>query len=114
MMCITWLAAGAVDKSTRLPGDVLPWLILLIGLILIGGAVIYFVRRWLYQDSSSAHDVGFTLQDLRDLHTRGELTDEEFQLAKTRMIGRLSTPPAAPPKPKQTDPSTGNHEQSSE
>lgn len=54
----------------------------------MGGMLIYFVRKWMAGDSSTPAE-GFTLQDLRDLHARGELTDEEYQNARTAMIGRV-------------------------
>lgn len=93
MMIAAWLANAAAPRgpSSRPVGDVLPWLILLVGLIIVGGVAIYFFRRWMWHDSRSS-TAGFTLQDLRDLHARGELTDEEFNAAKAAMIGRLAEP----------------------
>src|SRR3954471_17691974 len=80
------------DKSGRLFADVVPWLILLIGVVLAGAVVIYFIRRYLRSDDPHAAD-GFTLHDLREMHEAGDLTDAEFQRAKAAMIGRLRTAP---------------------
>jgi len=100
-----WMLARA-DKSSRLLGEILPWLILLVGVVLAGGVAIYFIRRSL-KDSQS-HAEAFTLQDLRDMHAAGELSDEEFERAKAQMIGRLRTPV----NPPDDAASTGNQRQS--
>jgi len=102
-----WMPAFAPDKSSRLFGEVLPWLILLIGVVLAGAIAIYYIRRSL-KDTKS-HGGGFTLQDLRDMHAAGELSDDEFERAKAQMIGRLRTPANSP----DDSASTGNHRQSS-
>jgi len=106
MTSITWIAFQSADKSSRLLSNVLPWLILLIGVIVAGGVVMYVVRRSLNSERTASQ--GFTLQDLRDMHAAGELSDEEFERAKAMMIGRL----AGPSQPEKTDSPTGNQKQS--
>ncbi len=64
----------------------LPWLGALALAVLIGAVAIYFVRRWLTPADGKSGD--FTLQQLRDLHAAGGLTDEEFGRAKDVVIGR--------------------------
>lgn len=86
------------DRSNRLFSDIAPWLIVLVGVVLLGGVAIYLIRRWLRNDQPGSSG-GFTLHDLRELHAAGELSDEEFTRAKAQMIGRLKTPPKPPPKP---------------
>lgn len=77
--------------AERSASEVIPWLILFIGIVLVGGVLIFYVRKWMkgggFDSSGSA---GFTLQELRDMHARGELTDAEFHSARAAMIGRLS------------------------
>jgi hypothetical protein len=80
----------AVDPS-RLFQDLLPWLLGLIGIVVVGAAVMYAIRRMFRGDASGSSD-DFSLQDLRDLHARGELSDEEFARAKTAIIGRAQQP----------------------
>jgi hypothetical protein len=80
----------AADKTLVL-SNILPWLILLIGLTLAGGVLIYFVRRSLKGGDTSA-PAGFTLQDLRDMHAAGEISDAEFERARSLMINRLRGP----------------------
>ncbi len=114
-----WLADAAIDpdKPGRLFGNLLPWLIMLVGFVFVGGVVIFYIRRWMKNDAMS-NQSGFTLQDLRDMHRRGELTVEQFNAAKLAMVGRLTKPPSTVPtgeKPAAgSENEAGNHEQSSE
>ena len=83
------------SPASRLVGDVLPWLGVLVLAVLIGAGLIHFVHRWLTRDEQRPSD--FTLQQLRDLHAAGKLTDDEFQRAKGAVIGRAAAddgPPA--------------------
>jgi hypothetical protein len=91
------------DQSGKLFGEILPWLLVLIGVVMAGGVLIMFIRRRL-QDSSSSSSPGFTLQDLRNLHARGELTDDEFERAKTQMIGNLKSTTKPKPEADAADP----------
>ncbi len=95
------LAAGGLFS------DVAPWLALLAGLCLIGFVVMVWIRRSIHDESSSSAP-GFTLQDLRDMRASGELSDEEFERARARMLARLTEPSGndddeAPPKPDNPD-----------
>jgi hypothetical protein len=81
------LASTAARPENLFP-ELLPWLLVLLGVVIIGVGVIYFLRRAIHSESSSGQG-GFTLQDLRDLHRSGELSDEEFERAKNQMVGRL-------------------------
>lgn len=95
--------ASAARSAEQLPADILPWLLVLVAVIIVGGVIIYLVRRSLYSNTSSS-SAGFTLHDLRTLHAAGELSEEEFQRAKAQMIGRL----AAGPKQSDSNPATGS------
>jgi hypothetical protein len=62
------------------------WCLLAIGLLVGGFFAVTWVRRWAKQDDSAAGAIGFTLSDLRQLHKAGQMTDEEFERAKTKMV----------------------------
>lgn len=62
----------------------LPWLGLLVLLILIGGAIAILIRRRMSIDD--APTIGFTLGDLRAMRDRGEISDEEFEQAREKMV----------------------------
>src|SRR5690554_1191289 len=61
------------------------WLLVLLGLVVIAAAAALWLRRWYRSDQSTAA-IGFTLGDLRRLHREGQMTDDEFERAKARMI----------------------------
>lgn len=63
--------------------DVLPWAGLLAIITLVGGGIAVFVRRNIFVGSEPT--VGFTLEDLREMRAKGEITDEEFELSRARM-----------------------------
>ena len=86
---------AATDKSSQLFGEVLPWLLLLLGVIVAGGVIIYIARRRINVDSTDTTG-GFTLHDLRELHKAGEMSDEEYARAKAQMIGRAAAGNADP------------------
>ncbi len=67
---------------------VLPWLAVLALLVVAGGVAVWFVRRWLGRSGASG-PAGFSLQELRQLHAQGRLTDDEFERAKASIIGRV-------------------------
>ena len=115
MRVIPFAIATAADRSSELFSHVLPWVLVLIGVIIAGGVIIVTLRRRLGQDSAASSH-GFTLHDLRSLHARGELTDEEFERAKAQMIGHLTAAKNAQKtrsKSEDADSPTGNSGQSS-
>lgn len=119
MSCLFGAAAiPSGDRSGQLFSSILPWLLLLAVVAVVGVVVILLVRRWLTSESSR-ETIGFTLQDLRNLHAAGELSDEEYERARASMIGRLQSPspPSPPPElpsespaqsPRPSDPPPGN------
>ena len=103
------LTLAVTDKSSELFKTVLPWLIVLLGVIIVGGAIIYVARRYVNAASGEA-SAGFTLHDLREMHRAGEISDEEFARAKSQMIGRTAARNAAHASgpPETGDPPSGN------
>lgn len=68
--------------------ELLPWLVVLLITVIVGGVVMYVARRIAHR-SDNQQDIGFTLHDLRQLHERGELTDEQFERARAKMIASV-------------------------
>jgi uncharacterized membrane protein len=66
--------------------EILPATILLVVLVIIGGFIIMRARKMVKRSMKS--EMPFTLSQLRKLHKRGELSDEEFQRAKVSMIDK--------------------------
>ena len=89
MMPVDWpLSTAAASRPGDLFGQVWPWLAALLLVVGVGALVIYLIRRSMGRQDSDSE--GFTLQDLRDLHASGALSDEEFAKAKALIIGRVS------------------------
>lgn len=79
------LVLAAASRSTNLFGDLLPWLIVLIAIVLVGAGIVYYLRKSLHEDTPGTSD-GFTLYDLRQLHDSGQLSDIEYENARSAMI----------------------------
>ena len=67
-----------------------PWLITFVVIVLVGGAVIGVVRKWM-RGSDDSEQIGFTLGDLRELHRDGKLSTEELKLAEERIISSVQS-----------------------
>ena len=78
---------------------VLGWSLVLICLLLVGFFAISKLRQWLKEDDTPAPGIGFTLSDLRQLHKQGQMTDEEFERAKAKIIGGAKEMAAKLPDP---------------
>jgi hypothetical protein len=84
------------------------WYILLIGVIgvgamLLGTLVACLVRRRLQSPPSSQ---AFTVQDLREMRLRGEITDQEYEAMRVATIARVSrsaSPEGQEPAPSDPD-----------
>jgi len=90
---MTWLSTSlaATDvlpapKSTF--AEILPVLLVLVGVVFAGFIVISVVRKWMRGDVGQP-DQGFTLSDLRRLHREGKLSDEELERAESQMIRKV-------------------------
>jgi hypothetical protein len=83
---------GPGPLAAAAPGELFqqlwPWLAALALLVAVGGVAIWLVRRWLGRSTGSG-SAGFSLQELRQLHAQGRLTDGEFERAKASIIGRV-------------------------
>ena len=85
--------------------DVILWSLLLIGLIVAGWLTVWHVKRRLQKTDDVLGSSGFTLSDLRQLHKSGQMTDEEFEKAKGRVVDaarRAALRDAGPATPRPT------------
>ena len=67
-------------------GDLFFWSAVLLGLVIVGFAVAVRIKRRLSQAEQGIGPVGFTLSDLRQLHRSGQMSDEEFERAKEKVV----------------------------
>ena len=73
-------------------GDMIPWLGLLVVIVLLGGGLAILIRRRITSNAGSSK-IGYTLEDLRQLRDAGELSQEEFDLARQAMIKGVRSSP---------------------
>jgi hypothetical protein len=82
------------------------WYILIIGVIGVGALLVgvlaaRFVKKRV-QTTTPAE--AFTIQDLREMHQRGEITTPEYEVMRATIIARATAPP--PPGPGQPEPAS--------
>jgi len=75
------LLIAATSAST----DVLLWSSVLIAAIVLLGVAVFVLRRWLFSTPTS-EDAGWSLQHLREMKQRGEITEAEFAALKDKLI----------------------------
>lgn len=80
-----WLAPLNLAQGSGVPSAI-GWSLVVIVFVIGGFYAITWVRRWMKEDDIGAIGIGFTLGDLRDLHRRGEMTDEEYEKAKAKIV----------------------------
>lgn len=87
-------------QSTTPPdvGRIVLVVALLLAFLLIGAVVILKLRRAVMGDQSNAAGTPLTLADLRAMHARGDLDDDEFERARAAIIGGATGRPT-PRKP---------------
>ncbi len=66
-------------------GEIILWCLVLIGGIAVLGAFVWLVRRWAFATPEEPAEE-WSLQHLRDLKAKGELTQQEFETLKEKMI----------------------------
>lgn len=84
---------GGANPMAENAGQILLWCALLLGTALVLGVAFYILRKRLasMDEESSAtavNPLGFTLADLRQMHAEGQLSDEEFDFAKRKMVAK--------------------------
>ncbi|MEC8558890.1 MAG: hypothetical protein VXY94_02295 [Planctomycetota bacterium] len=75
-------------SSSNVFGSVVPWLLVLMGLVVVGGVVISLIRRWM-RGGDDAVQIGFSLSDLRAMHAEGRISSEELARAEERLIQQV-------------------------
>jgi hypothetical protein len=69
---------------------------IIILMIVIAAPVILWMRRRLAPGEES-RGPGFTLADLREMHKKGQMSDEEFERAKSKLLAALGHKPQGKP-----------------
>jgi hypothetical protein len=88
-MRMAWLAAGELTAAER--GKLLWALGILLLIVVVGGVALMVFRRRLTEKESGnkSMDAGFSLSDLRAMRDRGEITAEEYERTRARVVARV-------------------------
>ena len=73
------------------------WLGVIVLAAVVLGVVAAVVRKRVSSKDDGAGPLGFTLADLRELHAKGEMSDEQFEQAKGQMLAQGRSLLAADP-----------------
>jgi hypothetical protein len=79
--------------------SILGWSAVLILFIVGAFMVVMWLRRWIKEDDVPTAKIGFSLTDLRELHRRGEMSDDEFERARAKMTAAAKAANANMPDP---------------
>lgn len=85
--------AGQAQRVAQNMGRVLFWCAVLVGAAVLLAVVFLVIRKRLASlddesPSMGGNLMGFTLADLRQMHAAGQISDEEFDVAKRKMAAR--------------------------
>ena len=79
--------------------SVFGWSLVVIVLVVVGFMTIAWLRKWMKEDDIPSGGIGFGLSELRQMHARGELTDEEYERARGKMTASAKAITANMPDP---------------
>jgi hypothetical protein len=84
----TPLYFAASPQPSELFGALLPVLLILVGIVFVGWIAMLMIRRSVRSGSDSLGG-SFTLGQLRKLHAAGELNDQEYEDARSVILGQV-------------------------
>lgn len=76
----------ALAQMSEALGRVIFWSLVLMGVLIALFVVTIKIRRWSNQTTQDTAGQGFTLSSLREMHRQGQISDEEFERAKARIV----------------------------
>src|ERR1043166_6686420 len=78
--------ARVIASTQSASADALWWgLLLVFGIVLLSAAV-FALRRWFFSSRQQPTEPTWSLQHLRDLRARGEITEAEFQRLRDQLL----------------------------
>ena len=96
---------GGVHHPSDVWHQALIPLITVASLITVLAVAIYLIRSWMHDNDGPAASAHELLAEYRELHRRGELSDEEFRIIKGRMAPRIggASDPSRNDRPQQNE-----------
>lgn len=71
-------------------GQMLPWIIAMIVLVIAGGAIVLYIRHRFFRVEDETTTPGGLTEQLRAMRDRGELTPEEYDEARLVIVARAT------------------------
>ena len=90
--------------QTRSESSIFVWSLVLMALVVGGFVLVSWVRRQVKEPEQSA-GTGFTLADLREMKRKGQISEDEFEKARTQMVAAMK---AAAERKKAAEEGTGD------
>lgn len=87
------LSTAAMHLAQQSSGRLIVAVLLLIGVTIAGGMVILAVRRHTMAGRRDSSFETLSLSEIRDLHARGELSDEEYEALRAAALGAFGYAP---------------------
>ncbi len=75
------------------------WSLVVIVLVVLGFIAISWLRKWMKEEDVPSGGTGFGLSELRQMHARGDLSDEEYERARSKMTAAAKAVTANMPDP---------------
>jgi hypothetical protein len=69
-------------------GQLFLWVGILLGCFLVGGAAIYGVRRYVRGGRGPSSGAGLTLDQVRQMRQRGEISQREYEALRRRVVSQ--------------------------
>src|ERR1041384_3409771 len=79
------------------------WCTVILGVAIVGFLGIMIFKKFWRQKETPGMDVGFSLSDLRAMRDRGEITPEEYEQTRAKVIANVKKKAEEQPKPKRKD-----------
>lgn len=89
-MLTLFIAQARVAGGSRADlSTIMVWVALLLVAVIVGGVGLFWVRRRLLGGEETEAAEGVSLQSLREMRSRGELSDAEFEAAKAVVLAQM-------------------------
>jgi len=83
----------AIPLAQQSTGRLIIAILALVGVTVVGGVVIMAIRRHATAERSAGAHESLSLAEIRTLHERGELSDEEYAALRTAALGAFGYTP---------------------
>lgn len=80
-------------------GQILEPALWLVGALLLAALILLFVQRWQRRSQEPGDPLRDQLTQFRALYEKGEISQEEYERVRGRLLGRFQDKPATTPEP---------------